>query len=82
MEEVDHDLKAPEVLEYQHFLLMLEFYWLSDPVVSAQRISVFVDLYLHCGIGYCNSLVFVLVAPNHKGIYSARSSKFCKTYDI
>ena len=69
-------------LEYLNFLHLLEFYWLSDPVVSAQRISVFVDLYLHCGIEYYNILVFVLVAPSHKGIYSARSSKFCKTYDI
>jgi hypothetical protein len=70
------------VLRSHRFLLMLEFYWLFDPVVFDQTIFVFADLYLHSGTGYCNIRVFVLVAPNHMEICSFHSNKFCKTYDI
>ena len=82
MEEVDHDLKAPEVPEYQHFLLMLEFYWIFDPVVFDQTIFLLDDWYLHFDTWHRNTRVFFLVEPNHMRIYSFRSSKFCKTYDI
>ena len=77
---MSHDLDVS--LEYRYFLHLLEFYWLFGPVVFDQKISLPDDLSLHYGIGYCNSPVFVLVAPSHKGIYNVRSSKFCKTYDI
>ena len=70
------------VPDYLNFLHLLEFYWLFDPVVFDQMISWPGDWRLHYGTWYCNSPVFVLVAPSRMVIYSARSSKFCKTYDI
>lgn len=82
MGAVDHDLEPHAVPMHRYFLQMLEFYWLFDPVVFDQRISVFEDLYLHSGIEYCNIQVFVLVAPIHMEIYSFHNSKFYKTYDI
>jgi len=78
----DNDLKAPAVPGYLHFLLMLEFYWLFDPVVFDQTIFLLDDWYLHFDTWYCNTRVFVPVVPSHMRIYSVRSSKFCKTYDI
>jgi hypothetical protein len=40
------------------------------------------DWYLHFDTWHRNTRVFFLVGPSHMVIYSVRSSKFCKTYDI